>query len=107
MSRVSYQAMLEPPDEENTPFHAVRDADLPSRRRDATERVKVRVSERHLRWLDDVTARADLPADLVVMTALDLVIALDLDWDGIERPRDLRTALTGTAGVRQHRHEER
>ncbi len=106
MSRVSYQAMLEPSDEDGARFDELRPADLPSRRRDATERLRVRVSERHTRWLDEVTAQTGLTRDLVVMAALDLMIALDVDWDGVERPRDLRDALTQAAGVRPRRDRE-
>lgn len=107
MSRVSYQAMLDPSDDEGPRFRELRDADLPSRRSDANERIKLRVSERHARWLDEVSARTGLPADLVAMSALDLMLALDIDWDTVQRPRDLRQAITDTVGVRPHVNEER
>lgn len=98
MSRVSYQAMLEPSDDD-APGRRLHPADLPSRRKDATDRLRARISPRHRRWLDEVAGQTGLDVDVVLMATLDLMIALDVDWPDVHRPRELRDALIASLRV--------
>ena len=97
MSRVSYQAMLDPSGDEPERTRRLDAGDLPSRRRDAKVSSDGRITDRHRRWLDDVATSTGLPTDVIHMAALDVLIALDLDWDEIRRPRELRDALIEAA----------
>ncbi len=100
MSRVSYQAMLEPSEDDGPHLRRLQPGDLPSRRKDAQERLRARVSPRHARWLDEVATQTGLSTDVVLMAALDLMIALDLDWSDVRRARDLREAVIASLRIR-------
>jgi len=99
MSRVTYQAMLDEPGDGDryTPLDSTL---LRSKRRDALIAAKTRISPRQRRWLDETATVSGLPVDVVVMTALDLLIALDLDWESIGRAGELRAAVAEAVGVR-------
>ncbi len=102
MSRVSYQAMLDGPDDDpGARFTPLDEAALPTRRRDALMTLKGRISPRQRRWLDETATAQGVPADMVLMVALDLMIALDLDWQAISKPGALRTAVAEAVGVRR------
>lgn len=103
MSRVSYQAMLEPPDDDTPAYEPLRSTDLPSRRRDADTKLSTKITARQARWLEETARSGGLPTSTVTMAALDLLIALDLDWAALERPRDLRQALVDAVGHRDLR----
>jgi len=106
MSRVTYQAMLDEPGDGDryTPLDSTllrskrRDALIA--RRDALIAAKTQISPRQRRWLDETATVSGLPVDVVVMTALDLLIALDLDWESIGRAGELRAAVAEAVGVR-------
>lgn len=103
MSRVTYQAMLDGAGDDDTAgaFTPLAPSAIRSRRRDALVTFKARISPRHLRFLDETATARGLAVDQVVMVALDVLIALDLDWADIAKPGDLRDAVVNAAGVRR------
>lgn len=98
MSRVSYQAMLA--DDGGPPFVPLAETALATRRKEATETLKVPVSKRQREFLTTVATGGGLDRSSTVAAALDLMIALDLDWHAISRPAELRRAVRDAVRVR-------
>lgn len=103
MSRVSYQAMLDGPLGADPQFVPVPRTALVSRRKDATVTVRVALTPRQRRWLARTATAGGIDADTTIRAAVDVVMALDIDWTAIGSPGDLRRAVEGAIQVRQAR----
>jgi hypothetical protein len=101
VSRVSYQAMLDAPLGAAPEFVPLPRAAFVSRRKDASATVRVALTPRQRRWLDRTTTAGGIDADATIRAAVDVVMALDIDWTTVTSAGDLRRALESAIRIRQ------
>ncbi len=100
MSRVSYQVMLDGLSGSPAAFVRLPEAAFVTRRKHATASVSVAVSPEQRRWLRRTVTAGGCDADAVVRAALDLMMALEVEWNSVGSPADLRRALSAAVEVR-------
>jgi hypothetical protein len=104
MSEVSYQTFLADTGLAGSPAYVGLASDtLPTRRKDATRKLQVRISKRQAKWLDHVEGIAgkDIDADAIVRVLIDLGSELDIDWAMTASAPALRAAVRDAVRIRQ------
>ncbi len=100
MSRVSYQVMLDGVSGAPAAFVPLPTAAFVTRRKHATASVSVAISPEQRSWLKRTVTAGGCDADAVVRAALDLMMALEVEWSSVGSPSDLREALSAAVRVR-------
>lgn len=102
MSRVSYQAILEGPAPEVGDYVALPEEAVATRRKDASTKVRVRVSDAQREWLEEVAEMSGRGVDegAIVRALLDVGMSLDVDWPFVAGGRELRKSIREAIRVR-------
>ena len=107
MARVTYQAILEDPDEPGGRpaglFEPLGDDAIATRRKDAKRELSVRLSAEQLRWLKDIEelSGSGIDASAVVRALLDVGRELGVDWSLLGSRGELRAAVRDAVAVRR------
>jgi hypothetical protein len=107
MARVTYQAILEEPDEPGGrpawQFVPLREDAIATRRKDAKKQLSVRLSSEQLRWLKEIEelAGSGIDAGDVVRALLDVGRELGVDWSLVGSRSELRAAVRDAVAVRR------
>ncbi len=107
MARVTYQAILDGPDEPGGRppgrFAPLPEDAVATRRKDAKRELSVRVSAAQLRWLKEIEelSGSGIDASAVVRALLDVGRELGVDWSLLGSRGELRAAVRDAVAVRR------
>ena len=104
MSRVSYRVMLDGAPA-RVPAGRQLDPDaIGTRRRDATARVQAHLSKRQVRWLRTTSSSSGgIEPEDILRALVDLAMELEVGWQAVTRPTELRDAIRDSVLIRQTR----